>query len=379
MSQWSWHDQGSPPGGIIEEIGVLTVMDTPQAAQRPHVFVVGKVGTDLHVWVNYWDGANWQWHDQGSPPGGIAYGVGVLTVMNTPQAAQRPHVFVVGADGHLWVNWWDGANWHWHDQGLPPGGITQGVGVLTVMNTPQAAQRPYAFVMGGTDGHLWVNWWDGANWQWHDQGVPPGSTPGLVIAIAGGTGVLTVMNTPQAAQRPHAFIMGTDYHLWVNWWDGANWQWHDQGSPPGGIAQGIGFLTVMDTPQAAQRPYAFVGGGDGHVWVNYWDGANWHWHDQGSPPGGVVNEIGVLTVMDTPQAAQRPYVFVGSADGHLWVNYWDGANWHWHDQGSPQGVPPGWLALRVGVLTVMNTPQAAQRPYAFVMGADGHMWVNWWS
>ena len=49
--------------------------------------------------------------------------------------------------------------WHWADEGTPPGKTVQaGVGVLTVMDTPSAAQRPYAFVEG-SDSHLWVRWW----------------------------------------------------------------------------------------------------------------------------------------------------------------------------------------------------------------------------
>ena len=35
-------------------------------------------------------------------------------------------------------------------------------------------QRIYAFVWG-TNGHLFVNWWDGSHWAWADQGIPPGT------------------------------------------------------------------------------------------------------------------------------------------------------------------------------------------------------------
>jgi len=66
----------------------------------------------------------------------------------------RPFVFTRASDGHLWVNWWDGSAWHWNDQGTPPG--------LTVDDHAMAAvsydSRPYVFTRA-TDGHLWVNWW----------------------------------------------------------------------------------------------------------------------------------------------------------------------------------------------------------------------------
>jgi uncharacterized protein YfaP (DUF2135 family) len=163
----------------------------------------------------------------------------------------------------------------------------------------------------------------------------------------------------------------------VNWWDGGAWHWADQGTPPGlSVAAKIGVLTVMDTPTASQRPYAFVRGSNGHLWVNWWDGGAWHWADQGTPPGvNIAGEVGVLTVMDTPAASQRPYAFVRGSNGHLWVNWWDGGAWHWADQGTPPGLS---VAGEVGVLTVMDTPAASQRPYAFVRGSDGHLWVNWW-
>jgi hypothetical protein len=51
------------------------------------------------------------------------------------------------------------------------------------------------------------------------------------------------------------------------------------------------------------------------------------------------------------------------------------AQWHWFNQGKPAG---GNITGAVGVLTVMDGPQAAQRPYAFVRGSDGNLWVNWW-
>lgn len=63
---------------------------------------------------------------------------------------QLPYVFVLGGDGNLWLNWWDGTQRHWSNQDNPPGLATVAgpVGVTTVMDSPQAAQRPYAFVAG---------------------------------------------------------------------------------------------------------------------------------------------------------------------------------------------------------------------------------------
>ena len=133
--------------------------------------------------------------------------------MDSPSAAQRPYVFVIGSDGNLWLNWWNGSQWGWANQGnppVPPGQtVIGGVGAITVMDSPSAAKRPYAFVIG-SDGHLWLNWWNGSQWGWANQGnppVPPGQT------VIGGVGVVTVLDSPGAIQRPYAFVVGNDDHL----------------------------------------------------------------------------------------------------------------------------------------------------------------------
>src|SRR6478736_6583836 len=231
----------------------------------------------------------------------IAQGIGVTSVNG------RPYAFASTPNGHLAVNWWDGAAWHWSDQGAPTGGtVVDGVGVTTVNG------GPYAFVRSNT-GHLWVNWWDNLAWHWSDQGTPTGGT------VVGTVGVTTVN------QRPYAFVRSNTGHLWVNWWDGSAWHWSDQGIPTGStVADTVGVTTVNE------RPYAFVRSNTGHLWVNWWDGAAWHWSDQGTLTGGSVS-TGVKMISLLP-SNQRPYAFVKSQDNHLWVDWWNGSAWHWSAQ-----------------------------------------------
>ena len=54
------------------------------------------------------------------------------------------------------------------------------------------------------------------------------------------------------------------------WWDGSQWSWANQGKPDGGYIASVGVVTVMDTPMSPQRPYAFLQGTDGNLWVNWW-------------------------------------------------------------------------------------------------------------
>jgi len=85
--------------------------------------------------------------------------VGVTTVMDSPGAPQRPYAWVIGSDRHQWTNWWDGHAWRWSHMGTPGTGLVDaGVGVTTVMDSPSGPQRPYAWVIG-SDRHLWLNWW----------------------------------------------------------------------------------------------------------------------------------------------------------------------------------------------------------------------------
>ena len=134
----------------------------------------------------------------------------------------------------------------------------------------------------------------------------------------------------------YAFVRRNDGHLYTRFWTGATWQWGDQG-PPGGV-------TVATRPNViasvqvygGQREmlHAFVGGNDGHLYVNYWDGAQWNWNDQGTPANATVGTAPAVTTF-RHEGTDRMYVFVGGNNGHLYVNYWDGAQWNWRHQGTP--------------------------------------------
>ncbi|MFJ4477762.1 hypothetical protein [Streptomyces xanthochromogenes] len=372
MGSWQWNDQQKPTStvGVRASMGAVTMKDDPQAAQRPYVFVRG-LDSKLHV--NWWDGKAWHWSAQGAPSGhGIIEKAGAVTVQDGPNAVQRPYAFVIGDDSKLYVNWWDGSKWNWSDQGAPSGRLVrEGVGVVTVQDNPSAPQRPYAFVLTD-DFRLWINWWDGSKWNWSDQGAPPSRT------VSRPLGVTTMRDNPNAFTRPYAFVITDDSQVWVNWWDGSQWNWSSQGTPSGQpVKKGAGVVSVRDNPNAVERPYVFVQGYDSQLYVNWWDGSKWNWSSQGAPSGRrILDSVGTVTMKDDPNAFTRPYAFVIGDDSKLYVNWWDGGKWNW----AAQGAPAGRVVERPGeAITVQDNQNAAQRPYAFVITDDSDLQVNWWS
>lgn len=98
---------------------------------------------------------------------GINAPLGATVVADT-----SPYVYVLGSDGHLWINWWndDSDQFLWNDLGTPtePTKITQSVmGAMTI-----DGDRPAVF-MFGDDGHLWLNIWTGSQFLWADQHLQP--------------------------------------------------------------------------------------------------------------------------------------------------------------------------------------------------------------
>jgi hypothetical protein len=327
------------------------------AKERVYAFLGTPNG---HLDLNYWNGSAWHWTDQGVPPGTMVIdSPGIITY---PQAGQqRTYVFVRGANGHLNLNYYDGVAWHWTDQGVPPGTtVADAPGVITYSQA--GAQRIYAFVRDGNS-HLALNYWNGSAWKWTDQGVPQGTT------VADAPGVVTYLQSGQ--QRTYAFVRTSNGHLSVNYYDGAAWHWVDQGVPPGTMVTDV--PAVITYLQAGlQRIYAFVKGANGHLSVNYYDGFAWHWADQGVPPGTTVADVpGIITYLQAGK--QLIYAFIRCTNGHLGVNYYDGSAWHWADQ----GVPPGTRVVDApGVITYLEA--ARQQIYCFVRGANSHLNVNYW-
>jgi hypothetical protein len=263
---WHWLNMGKPPGvNLRATMGAVTVKDTPNGPERPHVFAEGN---DFNLWCRWSDGANWHWLNMGKPPGvNLRAMMGAVTVQDTPSGPERPHVFVEGNDFNLWCRWSDGANWHWLNMGKPPGvNLRATMGAVTVKDTPSGPERPHVFAEGN-DFNLWCRWSDGANWHWLNMGKPPG------VNLRAMMGAVTVQDTPSGAKRPHVFVEGSDFNLWCRWSDGADWYWTNMGKPSGvNLRAMMGAVTSRDPPSAPQRPHVFVEGNDFNLWCDWSDG-----------------------------------------------------------------------------------------------------------
>jgi hypothetical protein len=156
-SQWTWLDMNKPEtANIRAPMGAVTVMDTPTSPQRPHVFVEGD---DFNLWCRWYSGTEWSWLNMGKPDTANIVGLaGAVTLMDTPASAQSANVFVTGNDGNLWCHSTSGTEWYWTNMGKPQtANISGPLGTVTVMDTPTSTQRPHVFVRGN-DGNLWVDW-----------------------------------------------------------------------------------------------------------------------------------------------------------------------------------------------------------------------------
>lgn len=345
-TQWRWADQGGVLGGFQ---GSLKVLHTPSAItylegskQLIYVFVVGDdgAGGNVHLHVNYWDGAHWRWADQGTPPGTVLKQI-PSAITYAEGGKERIYVFAGGADHNLHVNYWNG-QWQWGNQGHPaivnPSIDLNGKGTITY--SEGGKQRIYIFVPIGK--RLYLNYWDGAQWHWTDQGQPFPQADNISLTTLDSAITYKIGTT----QYIEDFIIGTDQKLYRHYWDGAGWHWVSLGSPPQtAVNRMIGAIHYYDSVAKEERKYIFVTGyqqlTDPHLYVCYWNNNAWHWADQGKPAtlgsnNALTGEGSVITFAENkPAGKQLISVFATATNGHLYLNYGDGAHWQWADQGTP--------------------------------------------
>src|SRR5262249_56698362 len=142
--------------------------------------------------------------------------------------------------------------------------------------------------------------------------------------------------------------------LGVNWWTGPEWNWSDQGMPAGHtVDDAVGTISYQDCSYEAED------GIRGWSVTGLQTCAHPIWSDQGAPPGEIVGDaVGAISYQD------RPYVFVRGSDGHLWVNWWTGKT-------RPRCCKKsGWL-VRLGAAPVDRSDE--HRVWVLVPGGEGQL------
>jgi hypothetical protein len=227
-----WADQGHPPQAINPSIdlgGKGTVSYSLSGKEQIYSFV--PIGN--HLYLNYSNGTKWYWLDQGNPfPNASNTSFTGLDSAITYLAGgvRFIHEFIIGTDQKLYRNHWDGSIWDWYPHGTPPQTkVDRMIGAVSYWDSAIQQQHINTFVTGYqqiTDRHLYMNYWNGKGWLWEDHGKPAN----LGSDILTGSGSVITFNQ-NGKQIIYAFVNATNGHLYVNYWDGSKWHWADQGKP----------------------------------------------------------------------------------------------------------------------------------------------------
>lgn len=153
---------------------------------------------------------------------------------------------------------------------------------------------------------------------------------GMIVALLGAPLIANAMmlissiDYPGAGGTRHFQVFGrsSDDHLVANSFDGASWSWTDHGVPPG-ASKIVAPEAITFNDGGTQYVHVFVATGSGRLFVRYWNGAVWQWSDQGGPDVDVTHAPSAITYVDST-GNRRIYVFVkskGFFSSKLLVNY----------------------------------------------------------
>ena len=252
--------------------------------------------------------SRWNWTDHGLPPGTQVASAPAVTSW-TLNGVQRMNVVFQGSGGNLLGRWWDGNQWNWADAGLPPGTQVASAPAVIVW-TLNGVQRMNE-IFQGRNGNLLERWWDGNQWSWADDGLPPGTQVGSAPAVAG-----WILG---AVPRMNVFMRGTNGHLLEHSWDGNRWNWADHGLPPGTQVTSTPAVIAW-TLNGVQRINVIFQGDNGNLLERWWDGNQWSWADHRLPPGTQVGSA--PAIMTWTQIESRFNIFMRGANGNLIELWW---------------------------------------------------------
>jgi hypothetical protein len=334
------------------------------STMHQNVFVTDQ--NDHTLRVDSWNGTTWKWSDLSSPSVGVASAPAVINYQyQAPGGTLHENVFLIGRDGNLYVDSWNGTKWNWADLHTPAGGVLLTESSPAVINYQQNGGTLHENVFAiGTDGNLYVDSWNGSKWKWSDFGDPPS---GVRIA-----GALAVTNYQAAggALVENVFATGTDGNLYVDSWNGTKWAWVAEGNPGVGIGSSPSVMNYQASGGNLQEN-VFLVGLDGTLYNDHWNGSSWRWVTLGVPGLGVTaNEIATPAVGNYQEAGGTldQCVFVTGSDGKLYNDDYNGGGWTW----SPLGVPDQGVSVYAIPAAVVNyqATSGTLDQQVYVVGSD---------
>jgi hypothetical protein len=331
------------------------------------------------------EGLNGDWRRIGLMPSG-ARGVGTPAgVSYIDQSGRATRVFVTGEDGGLNVAWFDGSNWVIEPLGVPPGGMIRSNVAAISYFFDQRVELIYAFVVA-EDSQLYVNEWNGISWQW--SGISSRSP----VSFAGAINLSALVFFDGPEPQIYVFVNGNGTLYLTG--AAVNWTWTTIGEGGGAVVEAYGDVTgYVDLNDKLPRGFAwFMNPGEinSNLYVKWADSdntswtnpQNWNYSDQGSPmvpaslaikslPGAVHyvhKTISRLRVYFTDVI----FVFILLDNNTLGVNYWDGKNWNWAEQGNPGDI----LVEGKPCVAAYYENFTTERLFAAIRGQDGNLYVN---
>jgi hypothetical protein len=297
------------------------------------------------------DGSLWAYFDSGSSPVWNNLGGKVTSSPCVVRdLADWDHVFVRGADGHLWDRRVD--KFHRTGDDIPGDWIDLG-GYIKEGTSPAAELDNTNIIIRvhGNDDGLWGKMIQ-ATCQWDSTFVPHGlleNSPPLQgdwVSLGG-----KIVGSPSVRQDFTA-VRGSDNALWVNKWinpSGSTSSWYSLG----GILAGDPSIGI---PLTGGDFLIYVKGADGALWVNDF---------KEIPITGVWTGLGgQISGTDSP----APCISYLDNSRHAFVKGTDNAVW---DCVLPGGI---WYNLGGQITSKPQTYVSLSRSDIFARGSDGALW-----
>ncbi len=368
---WKWADLGRP--STAELRGTPDVISYPGSDQKQKIYAFAR-GEDDQLYVAYKSGNHWRWSNQGKPFGVNLSGNPSVITYEDMNGRQRIYAFIQGENGQLYVNFWDGFQWRWANQGKPSNTRVSHFPMSAITYQDVNLKNKIYVFMRGDDGSLYVNYWDGFRWGWANQGRPNHNSNTYVYSMD----AITYRDNNNV-QRIYTFVSGSNGRLSVNYWDGRRWRWADQGAPANTTSYNTPSVITYRDNNGRQRIYSFVTGGDNQLYANVWDGSRWSWITLGT--GFTQNRVmGPPSAITYKEGAdpQKIYVFFRANDRFYYTYYWNGTEWNWQHQGNPLD----WGVSNSQNITNTQVRDGSQSIYAFYfpsLGNSTDLYVNRWN